>query len=82
MALYTSEARKAQYLTYRELGLKNTEAADRAGITRQTGHNIWKRAGQIEVDYHEKDLQPPTIEELVAAKPKSGRPKVLSDEDC
>jgi hypothetical protein len=40
MAPYTSEARKAQYLIYREMGLKNTEAAEKAGLTQATKHNI------------------------------------------
>jgi hypothetical protein len=79
---YTSEARKAQYLAYRETGMKNTQAAKKAGIKRNTGHNIWARAGQLEIDHFEKDLPPPTIEELVAVKPKAGRPKVLSESDC
>jgi len=79
---YTSEARKAQYLTYREMGLKNTAAANKAGINRITAHKIWARAGQLEIDHSEQGLLAPTIEELVATKPKGGRPKVLSDSDC
>jgi hypothetical protein len=31
-----------------------------------------------EIDHSEKVLSPPTIEELVAVKPKAGRPKVLN----
>ena len=64
------------------MGLKNTQAAEKAGIKRNTGHNIWARAGQLEVDHSEEGLPPPTIEELVAVKPKTGRPKVLSESDC
>jgi hypothetical protein len=79
---YTSEARKAQYLTYCEIGLKNTQAAEKAGIKQNTGYNIWASTGQLEIDYLEKDLQLPTIEKLVAVKPKAGRPKVLSKLDC
>ena len=76
---YTSEARKAQYLAYREMGLKNTQVAEKARIKRNTRHNIWARASQLEID---RDIPPPTIEELVAVKPKAGRPKVLSELDC
>ena len=65
---YTSEARKAQYLAYREMGLKNTQVAEKAGIKRNTRHNIWARASQLEID---RDIPPPTIEELVAVKPRS-----------
>jgi hypothetical protein len=79
---YTSEARKAQYLAYREMGLKNGPAAKKAGIERVTAHYIWARAGQLEADNSEQGLPPPTIEELVAVKPKAGRPKVLSKSDC
>jgi hypothetical protein len=76
---YTSEARKARYLTYCEMGYKNAHAAEKAGITRATRHNICKLAGQLEIDYSKKDLPPPTIEELVAVKPKASRPKVLNE---
>jgi hypothetical protein len=62
MAPYTSEARKAQYLTYREMGLKNTAASEKAGINRITAHKIWARAGELEADHSESDLPPPTIE--------------------
>jgi hypothetical protein len=82
MAPYTSEARKAQYLTYCEIGLKNTEAAEKAGLTQATGHNIWTQAGQLEVSHSEEGLPPPTIEELVAVKSKTGRPKILDEVDC
>jgi hypothetical protein len=79
---YTSDARKAQYLTYREIGLRNSVAAKRSGITRQTRHNIWKRAGQLEIDHVEQDLPPPTIEQTVAIRPKASRPKVLDEFEC
>jgi|SRR6266487_6862153 hypothetical protein len=79
---YTSEARKAQYLTYREMGLKNAEAARRAGIEPHTANYIWARAGKLEIHHAEQNLPPPTIEELVAVKPKTRRPKVLSELDC
>jgi hypothetical protein len=82
MPPYTSEARKAQYLTYREMGLKNTQAAEKAGVHRITGHNIWARAGQLESDHSEQGLPPPTIEELAAVKPKTGRPKALNELEC
>jgi hypothetical protein len=79
---YTSEARKAQYLAYREMGLKNGPAARKAGIERITAYYIWAWAGQLEVNNSEQGLPAPTIEELVAVKPKAGRPKVLSESDC
>ena len=82
MPSYTSEARKAQYLAYYKMGLKNAPAAKKARITRFTRHYIWARARRLEVDYSKKGLPPPTIEELVAVKPKSSRPKVLSELDC
>jgi hypothetical protein len=37
---YTSEARKAQYFAYREMGLNNSAAAKKAGIDRITAHYI------------------------------------------
>src|SRR5450432_3222724 len=80
--VYTSDARKAQYLTYREYGMKSTEAAKRAGIPRSIAHDIWMHAGNLEVQHNENDLLPPTIEELVAIKPKTGRPPILSSKDC
>ena len=80
--VYTSDARKAQYLTYRECGMKSTEAAKRAGIPRSIAHDIWMHAGNLEVQHNENDLLPPTIEELVAIKPKTGRPPILSSKDC
>ncbi len=78
---YTSEAQKAQYLTYRECGIKPSEAAKRAGLAKSTAQDIYRRAGEIEASYAENNLSPPTIEELVAVKPKIGRPKVVSDAD-
>jgi hypothetical protein len=80
MPSYTSEARKAQYLTYCKMGLKNAHGATKAGISRDTGHNIWTQAGQLEIDHSEKDLPP--VEELVAVKPKAGRSKVLNELEC
>ena len=79
---YTSEALKAQYLAYREMGMKNGPAARKAGIEQMTAYYIWAQARQLEVDYSEQGLPAPTIEELVAVKPKAGRPKVLSESDC
>jgi hypothetical protein len=82
MPPYTSEARKAQYLTYYEMGLKNTTAVEKARLDRTTRYNIWARVGQFEVDYSEKGLLAPTIEELVVVKPKASRPKVLDELEC
>jgi hypothetical protein len=79
---YTSEARKAQYLTYRECGMKANEAARQAGLAITTAKDIWRRAGEIEASHAENNIASPSIEELVAVKPKTGRPKVLSDADC
>jgi hypothetical protein len=64
------------------MGLKNGPAARKAGIEWMTAYYIWARAGQRELDHSEEGLLPPTIEELVAVKPKTGRPKVLSELDC
>jgi hypothetical protein len=69
-------------LTYRECGIRPNEAARKAGLAITTAKDIWKRAGEIEISYAEQDLPLPLIKELVAVKPKTGRPKVLSDEDC
>jgi hypothetical protein len=62
--------------------LENAHAAEKAGISRANGHNIWTRAGQLEIDHSEKDLPPPTIKELVAVTPKAGRPKMLNELEC
>ena len=64
------------------MGLKNTQAAEKAGIKRNTRYNIWAQARQLEVDHSEQGLLAPTIEELVVVKPKTRRPKVLSESDC
>jgi hypothetical protein len=64
------------------MGLKNSAAAKKAGINRVTAHYIWARAGQLEVNNSEQGLPAPTIEELVAVKPKAGRPKVLNETEC
>jgi hypothetical protein len=82
MGAYTSEARKAQYLTYRECGIKPAEAARRAGIAPSTTRDIWTRARELDIYHNDNGLPPPTIEETVAVKKKIGRPPVLSNEDC
>jgi hypothetical protein len=64
-----SEAQKAQYLTYREYGMKLNEAARKAGLAITTAKDIWKRAGEIEASHTENNLAPPSIEELVAVNP-------------
>jgi hypothetical protein len=79
---YTSEARKAQYLNYRGMGLKIAHAARKAGVSQATGHNIWARDGQPEIDYSDEGLSPPTIKELAAVKLKTSRLNVLSESDC
>jgi hypothetical protein len=79
---YTSEARKAQYLAYCAMGLKNGPAAKKAGIEQITTYYIWARAGQLEVDNSEQGLPALTIEELVIVKSKAGRPKVLDKTKC
>jgi hypothetical protein len=68
MPSYTLEARKAQYLAYREMGLKNTPTAEKAGFNQITRHSIWAQAGQLKVTYSVQGLLAPTIEELVAVK--------------
>jgi hypothetical protein len=82
MPPYTSEVRKAQYLTYREMGLNNTDATTRAKIGRQTRYDIWAQAGQLEIDHAAQNLPAPTIKELVAIKPKTGRSKALIPDNC
>jgi hypothetical protein len=77
MVGYTSEARKAQYLSYRECGMKAPDAAKRAGLAPSTARDIWKRAGELDIYHEENGLPPPTIEETVATKPKTGRPPVV-----
>jgi hypothetical protein len=80
--LYTSEARKAQYLSYRECGISAPEAAKRTGLAASTARDVWRKAGELEVLYSANNLPPPSIEQLVAVKPKTGRPKVLTNADC
>jgi hypothetical protein len=46
---YTSEARKAQYLAYRECGIKAPEAARRSGLAASTARDIWRKAGELEL---------------------------------
>jgi hypothetical protein len=62
--------------------MKPGEAAKQAGLAKSTAQDIWKRAGEIEISHAADNLPPPSIKELVAVKPKSVRPKVLSNEDC
>jgi hypothetical protein len=79
---YTSEARNAQYLAYQECGMEPGEAARQAGLDKSIMQDIWKRASEIEISHTKDNLPPLSIKELVAVKPKSGRQKVLSNEDC
>ena len=64
------------------MGLNSTEATTKAKIGWQTGYDIWDRAGQVEIEHAKQNLLALTIKQLVAIKPKTGRPKVLSPNDC
>jgi hypothetical protein len=78
---YTSEARKAQYLSYRECSISATEVARRVCLAASTARDVWRRAGKIKALYSANNLPPLSIERLVAVKPKTGRPKVLTNID-
>ena len=49
---------------------------------RRQPEDIWRRAAEIEASHDEDNLAPPSIEELVVVKPKTGRLKALGDADC
>ena len=77
MGPYTSDVRKAQYLTYRECGKSGREAAKLCNLAKSTAADIWKRSLEVKEERLTASLPPPEIEDLVSIKKKSGRPLVL-----
>ena len=62
--------------------MSNREAARQAGLDKSTAYNMEKRAGIVFVLLAEQQLATPTFVEQISRIAGSGRPKVLSDEDC
>ena len=81
MGPYTSDIRKAQYLTYRECGKSGREAAKLCNLAKSTAADIWKRSLEVKKECLAASLPPPEIEDLVSVKKNSGRPLVLSVND-
>ena len=81
MGPYTSDVRKAQYLTYRECRKSGREAAKLCNLAKSTAADIWKRSLKVKEERLAASLPPPKIEDLVSVKKKSGRPLVLSVND-
>jgi hypothetical protein len=77
MGPYTSDIRKAQYLTYREYRKSGREAAKLYNLTKSTAADIWKRSLEVKKERLAASLPPPKIKDLVSVKKKSGRPLVL-----
>ena len=78
MGPYTSDVRKAQYLTYCKCGKSGREAAKLCNLAKSTAADIWKRSLKVKEERLTASLPPPEIEDLVSVKKKSGRPLVLS----
>ncbi|OCK91859.1 uncharacterized protein K441DRAFT_664084, partial [Cenococcum geophilum 1.58] len=74
---YTSNVRKAQYLTYCECGKSGREAAKLCNLAKSTAADIWKRSLKVKEERLTASLPPPKIKDLVSVKKKSGRPLVL-----
>src|SRR5450432_2355176 len=47
----------------------------------RTAFDIKKKAAEIEIQHIEQNLPPPTRQQQLAIRPKSGRPPVLSEVD-
>ena len=77
MGPYTSNIRKAQYLTYRKYGKSGREAAKLYNLAKLTAADIWKRFLKVKEERLATSLPPPEIKDLVSVKKKSGRPLVL-----
>ena len=77
MGPYTSNIRKAQYLTYRKCRKSRREAVKLYNLTKSTAADIQKRSLKVKEERLTASLLPPKIEDLVSIKKKSGRPLVL-----
>jgi hypothetical protein len=62
---YTSDVKKAQYLTYRECGKTGREAAKLCNLAKSTAADIWKRSLVIKEERLTVNLPPPKIEEFL-----------------
>ena len=81
MGPYTSDVRKAQYLTYRECGKSGKEVVKLYNLIKSTAADIWKWSLKVKEERFTASLPPPEIEDLVSVKKKSGRPLILSVND-
>jgi hypothetical protein len=77
MGPYTSDVRKAQYLTYRKCGKSGREVVKLCNLTKSTAADIWKRSLKVKEERLTASLLPPKIKDLVSVKKKSERPLVL-----
>jgi hypothetical protein len=82
MGKHASPAQKAEFLTYIKCGKNVLDACKLTGIPQSTRYDIKNACNALEAEHAEKGLPKPTIDEKVARKPGSGRPKVLTDSDC
>ena len=78
MGPYTSDVRKAQYLTYHECGMTGREAGKLYNLAKSTTAEQWKRSLAVKEERFAASLLPPEIENTVSVKEKSGRLLVLS----
>ena len=74
MGPYTSDVRKAQYLTYRKCRKSGREAVKLYNLAKSTAANIWKQSLKVKEERLTTSLPPPKIKDLVSVKKKSGRP--------
>ena len=81
MGPYTSDVRKAQYLTYHECGKTGREAAKLCNFAKSTAADIWKQYLAVKEERLAASFLPPEIKNLVSVKEKSGRPLVLLVDD-
>ena len=77
MGPYTSNVRKAQYLTYRKCRKSGREVVKLYNLIKLTATNIWKRSLKVKKERLTANLPPPKIKDLVSIKKKSRRPLVL-----
>jgi hypothetical protein len=81
MGPYTSDVRKAQYLTYYECRKTKKEAVKLYNLIESTAANIWKWSLAVKEERLTASLPPPEIKDLVSVKEKSGKPLILSVDD-
>ena len=79
MGKHATEGQKIAFITHLQY-VHCAEAARQAGLTNTVGKDLKAKAGQRQVEAEEAGLPPPTVEELVARKPRSGAKEKITFE--